>query len=149
MIRQPEVSSAIGGSISNSAWAGLGHVMLLVFFPSSSTIQPSESNTQVKAGSEILEAKMTQDAYIQITHGTNAIQSLTLDYSTVYCSSPLLTVYLNGTFVLIRATTGLAEIPTVSGTGSGTTTWECFLDGVSVGSTKPFLSTGNNRFTAH
>jgi hypothetical protein len=56
-------------------------------------------------------------------------------------------IFSIGTSVRVYGTTALAQIPIINGTGEGTTwdpKWECFVDGVSIGSTKPFPYPENN-----
>ena len=47
----------------------------------------------------------------------------------------------------VFGTTALTQIPIVNSTGNGTTwdpTWECFIDGVNIGSPQPFQYVENN-----
>ena len=126
-----------------------------MFIPSSSTTRTPEFNTQVKAGSEILEAKTAKEILVHriSTQGMARIRTIALPSPStvrrlflIVSASDCLLKSL-GTSVLVWGTTDLTEIPIINGTGSGTTwdpKWECFVDGVSAGYTKPFPDTENN-----
>ena len=86
--------------------------------------------------------------YLNTRHGTNGNDGFSFSFtgdSSFVCSAvaPIFwTNTMEGTSLdRVIGTTVLTQIPIVNGTGNGTTwdpKWECFLDGVSIGSTQPF-----------